>query len=636
MLNLVAKLRVLCYGKQVHSFMVKSGNDLSAFALSSLIDMYSKCGSFWDACRVVYGCGGEDLVDLVVKNALIAACCREGELEMAREILLSNQELIDEVSLNTMISGYVQNGCEEEAVELFKHMAEEGFRWNEHTFGGLLTACAALRSLKLGKEVHAWVLKEGMCLNPFISSGIVDVYCKCGNMRYADRVHETLAVGNVFAITSLIVGYSAKGDMSEARRLFDSSPEKNFVMWTAIISGYVKLQQCDDAFVLFREYAAQEATVPDSVILVSLLGACSIQTSVNPGKQIHAYILRTGITMNEKANSALIDMQGLQPDGVTFIALLSACRHGGLVEAGENYFLSMTKDYAIPPEIDHYACMVDLANRNLELARMAENKLLELEGDNGGRYFQLASVYALGGKWDEMGRVMRMMREGSQETGWLQLGTDFAVKNEISWEETIKAKTSGADDEVSRNRVGLRLLLCPLGSNVVIRTACCSVGIVLPVYSTFKAIEAKDQDEQHKWLLYWAAYGSFAVAELVTDKFLYWFPLYYHMKFAFLVWLQLPSIHGARQLYMNHLRPFLRRHQSRLDQVVGFLYGEMAKFASNHEAEFQIARALLSKILLSANHAVQEIIRPGQRQVNDSAIEGPPQQVETSESEDEE
>ncbi|KAL0430793.1 UNVERIFIED_CONTAM: putative pentatricopeptide repeat-containing protein [Sesamum radiatum] len=65
MLNLVAKLKVLCYGKQVHSFMVKSGNDLSGFALSSLIDMYSKCGSFWDACRVVNGCGSEDLVDLL-------------------------------------------------------------------------------------------------------------------------------------------------------------------------------------------------------------------------------------------------------------------------------------------------------------------------------------------------------------------------------------------------------------------------------------------------------------------------------------------------------------------------------------------------------------------------------------------
>ncbi|KAI3446080.1 hypothetical protein Pfo_002745 [Paulownia fortunei] len=187
------------------------------------------------------------------------------------------------------------------------------------------------------------------------------------------------------------------------------------------------------------------------------------------------------------------------------------------------------------------------------------------------------------------------------------------------------------------SEVGLRLLLCPLGSNVVIRTACCSVGVVLPVYSTFKAIEAKDEDEKHKWLLYWAAYGSFSVAELFTDKFLYWFPLYYHMKFAFLVWLQLPSVDvRARQLYMNYLRPFLLRHQSRLDQLVGFFYGEMVKFVSNHEAEIQIARKLLKKILLSANHAVQEIIRPGQRQVNGSAIEGPPEQVETSESEDDE
>ncbi|KAL0365490.1 UNVERIFIED_CONTAM: putative pentatricopeptide repeat-containing protein [Sesamum angustifolium] len=413
MLNLVAKLRVLCYGKQVHSFMVKSGNDLSAFALSSLIDMYSKCGSFWDACRVVYGCGGEDLVDLVVKNALIAACCREGELEMAQEILWSNQELIDEVSLNTMISGYVQNGCEEEAVELFKHMAEEGFRWNEHTFGSLLTACAALRSLKLGKEVHAWVLKEGLCLNPFISSGIVDVYCKCGNMRNADRVYETLAVGNVFAITSLIVGYLAKGDMSEARRLFDSSPEKNFVMWTAIISGYVKLQQCEDAFVLFRGYAAQEASSRfcDPCQSAWCMFYPNQRESWETNSRIH---IETGITMNEKANSALIDMyskcgfilyaqrlfrrvstrdtilynvmiaacahhgyedeaihlfeemigQGLRPDGVTFIAILSACRHGGLVEAGENYFLSMTKDYAIPPEIDHclHGCMEGQTN----------------------------------------------------------------------------------------------------------------------------------------------------------------------------------------------------------------------------------------------------------------------------------
>uniref|UniRef100_A0A2P2KIB6 HVA22-like protein n=1 Tax=Rhizophora mucronata TaxID=61149 RepID=A0A2P2KIB6_RHIMU len=144
--------------------------------------------------------------------------------------------------------------------------------------------------------------------------------------------------------------------------------------------------------------------------------------------------------------------------------------------------------------------------------------------------------------------------------------------------------------------VGLQLLLSPLSSNVLVRTACCSVGIVLPVYSTFKAVENKDQIEQQKWLLYWAAYGTFSVAEVLTDKIISWFPLYYHMKFAFLVWLQLPSTNGARQLYTNHLRPFLVRHQARLDQIMEFLYVEMNKFVSAHQAEFQFAKALFLKV----------------------------------------
>ncbi|KAL3538947.1 hypothetical protein ACH5RR_002313 [Cinchona calisaya] len=180
------------------------------------------------------------------------------------------------------------------------------------------------------------------------------------------------------------------------------------------------------------------------------------------------------------------------------------------------------------------------------------------------------------------------------------------------------------------SEVGLRLLLCPLGANVVVRTACCSVGTILPVYSTFRAIESRDQNEQQKWLLYWAAYGSFSIIEIFTDKYLYWFPLYYHMKFAFLVWLQLPSVEGSKQLYMHHLRPFLVRHQARFDQVAEFLYGEMAKFVSSHQAEFLFAKALLSRILLSA----RDIIHP--RQQAHGAIEGPTGQVETSESEDEE
>ncbi|KAK6159439.1 hypothetical protein DH2020_006753 [Rehmannia glutinosa] len=151
------------------------------------------------------------------------------------------------------------------------------------------------------------------------------------------------------------------------------------------------------------------------------------------------------------------------------------------------------------------------------------------------------------------------------------------------------------------SEVGLRLLLCPLGSNVVMRTACCSVGIVLPVYSTFKAIESKEEDEQHKWLVYWAAYGSFTVAELFTDKFLYW---YYFEPNVFV-----PSPLGGKAIVYEPPRPFLLRHQSRLDQLVGFFYGEMVTTFLEPS---------------STNHVVQDIIHPGQRQVNGSAIEGSP------------
>ncbi|RYR10923.1 hypothetical protein Ahy_B05g079406 isoform B [Arachis hypogaea] len=206
--------------------------------------------------------------------------------------------------------------------------------------------------------------------------------------------------------------------------------------------------------------------------------------------------------------------------------------------------------------------------------------------------------------------------------------------------------------------VGLRLLLCPLGSNIVIRTACCSVGIALPVYSTFKAIESRDQNAQRKCLLYWAAYGSFSLVEVFTDKLIYWFPMYYHIKFAFLVWLQLPStddIHplninvslmpnsrnsdklvlqqGAKQLYMKHLRPFLSRHQAKVDQILGiasceveessedpvsnvlvnkenknavfrveFVLWLQIKLVSSYQAEIQFVRSMVVKISGSADH----------------------------------
>ncbi|PSS02574.1 Pentatricopeptide repeat-containing protein [Actinidia chinensis var. chinensis] len=493
MLNLTAKLCVLSYARQLHSFMVKTANDSSGFSMSALIDMYSKCGCFQDACQVFNGYSGFG-IDLVSKNAIVAACCREGELEMAKNIFWCQPELNDRVSWNTLISGYAQNGYEEESIKLFGCMLKDGFGWNEHTFASILSACSGLKKLKLGKEIHAWVLKDGMLSNPFISSAIVDVYCKCGNMKYTESVYAAIGVENSFMITSMIGGYSSQGNMVEAKRLFDSLSEKNAVVWTTMFTGYVKSRQCEAVFELLSEFKAKETTVSNALILISVLGACAIQAAMDPGKQIHAYILRRGIEMEEKLISAMVDMYskcgnityarriferaavrdsvlynvmiagyahhgyeneaiglfeemlegGFRPDEVTFLALLSACRHCGLVEMGEKYFYSMTKEFAIAPEIDHYACLIDLygrakqlekvvaftrtipverdavllgtflntckINRNVELAREAEEELLRIEGDNGARYVQLANVYAAEGKWVEMGRIRKKMR----------------------------------------------------------------------------------------------------------------------------------------------------------------------------------------------------------------------------------
>ncbi|CAH8274104.1 unnamed protein product [Arabidopsis lyrata] len=126
-------------------------------------------------------------------------------------------------------------------------------------------------------------------------------------------------------------------------------------------------------------------------------------------------------------------------------------------------------------------------------------------------------------------------------------------------------------------------------------------------------------------LIYWAAYGSFSLVEVFTDKIISWFPLYYHVKFAFLVWLQLPTVEGSKQIYNNQIRPFLLRHQARVDRLVDGVYEEMVKVVRSHQGEIRFVRSMIVKIFGSA---VNEVAPPGQRLgeiANDS-----PEQAETN------
>lgn len=334
----------------------------------------------------------------------------------------------------------------------------------------------------------------------------------CLNFHYSNiNSGFFTGINNMFSATSMIMGYSSQQNMSQARQIFDSLKVKNAVVWSAMFSGYLNCNSCESVFELFHMFKQQETTLPDESIWSTLLGACAMQAIIDPGKQIHGHILRMQIQPNVKIVSSLIDMyakcgnvlyaqrifrrvkikdaviynvmisgfahhgyeqqafelfdemvkDGFTPDNVTFIAILSACRHSGLVKTGEDYFKAMTEKYNLTPEIDHYSCMIDLYGRanelkeamefmrkipieldvvilgtflsacklhkNLELAQEVEDELLRMGGESGTRYVQLANVYASEGRWGDMGRIRKKMR--GNEVGkiagcsWVHVGS---------------------------------------------------------------------------------------------------------------------------------------------------------------------------------------------------------------------
>ncbi|TKY45884.1 putative pentatricopeptide repeat-containing protein [Spatholobus suberectus] len=198
-------------------------------------------------------------IDEFTLTTMLNLAAKLRKMDMALNVFWKNPELNDTVSWNTLIAGYAQNGYMEKSLTLLVEMIENGIGFNEHTLATVLSACSGLKCLKLGKSVHAWVLKKGYSSNQFISSGIVDFYSKCGNIRYAELVYSEIGIKSPFAVASLIAGYSSQGNMTEAQRLFDSLSERNSVIWTALCSGYVKSQQCEAVFRLFREFRTKEA-----------------------------------------------------------------------------------------------------------------------------------------------------------------------------------------------------------------------------------------------------------------------------------------------------------------------------------------------------------------------------------------
>jgi pentatricopeptide repeat protein len=448
-------------GAKVHGFVVKTGLEFDTYVCNSLIDMYAELGK--------------------VENF---------------QQLFDEMPERDTVSWNVMISGYVRCRRFEDAVNIFQRMRRESNeKPDEATVVSTLSACTALKNLELGKEIHSSIGNE-LEVTIIISNALLDMYAKCGCLSIARQIFDEMPKKNVICWTSMVSGYVNCGQLDEARELFERSPVRDIILWTAMINGYVQFNRFDEAVALFREMQIRSVK-PDKFILVALLTGCAQLGALEQGTWIHGYIdenrimvdaivgtaliemyakcghvekslevfcglkekdiaawtsIIYGLAMNGKTSKALelfseMKQAGAKPDDITFIGVLSACNHGGLIEEGRHFFNSMTKEYKIEPKLEHYGCLIDLLGRagkldeaeelieevpkenseiivplygsllsacrvhgNVEMGERVAEWLVKIESSDSTSHTLLANIYASSDRWEDVMKVRRKMK----------------------------------------------------------------------------------------------------------------------------------------------------------------------------------------------------------------------------------
>ncbi|CAK7339609.1 unnamed protein product [Dovyalis caffra] len=427
----------LNYGREIHCQTLKKGFVSVSFVANSLATMYNKCG------KLDYG-------------------LRLFEMMTIRDV----------VSWTMIITSNVQIGQEENAVKAFKRMRETDVNPNDFTFAAVISSCATLGRIEWGEQLHAHVLRLGLVDYLSVANSIMAMYSKCGQQDLASMVFQGLS-------------------------------RRDIISWSTMISGYAQGGFGEEAFE-YLLWMRREGPRPNEFAFASVLSVCANMAILEQGKQLHAHVLCVGLEQKAMVQSALINMYskcgstkeaskifdeaeydnivswtamingyaehgysqeaidlfgklpkvGLRPDSVTFIGVLAACSHAGLIDLGFHYFNSLSKVYQICPSKEHYGCMIDLLCRagrlndaesmiqsmpfqsddvvwstllracrghgDVDCGKRAAEKILQLNPNCAVTHITLANIYAAKGKWKEAAEVRKMMKSKGliKEPGW--------------------------------------------------------------------------------------------------------------------------------------------------------------------------------------------------------------------------
>nr|XP_043627270.1 pentatricopeptide repeat-containing protein At1g11290, chloroplastic-like [Erigeron canadensis] len=421
-------LSALWEGKQVHCNVIKIGFHVDVYIQSSLVTMYAQNG---DALYSEQAFG-----DIAVRNV---------------------------VTWTSMIAAYVQNGFLVKGLMAFVEMLSSGTKPNVVTLVSVLPACVGVEFSNVGMLIHGLGVKLGVDSYVSLTNSLIGLYGKCGRVEIA-------------------------------RALFDQMEVRTLVSWNAMIASYEQNNACEDAIQLFQKMQGENIDV-DKITMVSVISACAGLGALDAGKWVHDLVKRTGLESDVAVTNALIDMyakcgsidsatnifnsllnrsvvswtsiigayashgrgkeaimlfakmreEGIRPNSLTFIAVLTACRHSGLLEEGRRHFHSMSEEYLITPGLEHCNSMVDLLGRhgtlmeayefienmpiepdvdvwgallnacrihgNLELAECVAHKIFQFTPRNDGFYVTLKTLYAEAGRWEEVTRFKKILDE---------------------------------------------------------------------------------------------------------------------------------------------------------------------------------------------------------------------------------
>ncbi|KAL0436670.1 UNVERIFIED_CONTAM: Pentatricopeptide repeat-containing protein, chloroplastic [Sesamum radiatum] len=307
----------------------------------------------------------------------------------------------------------------------------------------------------MGKQIHAQGLKLGLCSNRQAMLKLIELYGKCGEFDDMKRVFDQMPE-DVVAMTVMMSSYFEHELVERACGIFDLVKAKDTVCWTAMIDGLVRNGEMSKALGYFRQMQ-REGVRANEFTVVCVLSACAHLGALELGEWVHSYVKKYDVEVNHFVGSALINMysrcgsieeaeevfdgmkerevstynsmivgfalngkstqalemfqrmikDGKRPTNITFVGVLNACSHGGLVDFGFEIFERMQIDYYVEPQIEHYGCIVDLLGRagqnssKLCFREQVAKILLNHDCSDAGTYVLISNFYTSCGKWKE-------------------------------------------------------------------------------------------------------------------------------------------------------------------------------------------------------------------------------------------